>query len=112
MSRKKNKHDSNALVPPENTQPPSGYAPIFSPDFKADLRWWYRAEPKKADNILDLIADILDGAPFTGIGKPEPLKYIAPDTWSRRIDLEHRLVYKVADHHVYFLQARYHYEPD
>ena len=55
------------------------------------------------------MADILDGDPFKGLGKPEPLKYIAPDTWSRRIDLEHRLVYKVTGHHVYFLQARYHY---
>jgi Txe/YoeB family toxin of toxin-antitoxin system len=47
-----------------------------------------------SDKILDLVADILDGEPFTGLGKPEPLKYIEADTWSRRIDLEHRLVYK------------------
>ncbi len=87
------------------------YYPIFSPDFKADLAWWYKKEPKKGDKILDLIADILDGEPFTGIGKPEPLKYITADTWSRRIDLEHRLVYKVTENQVYFLQARYHYYP-
>ncbi|MBG0744924.1 MAG: Txe/YoeB family addiction module toxin [Cylindrospermopsis raciborskii KL1] len=67
---------------------------------------------KKGDKILDLVADILDGQPFIGLGKPEPLKYIAPDTWSRRIDLEHRLVYKVTQNKVYFLQARYHYESD
>lgn len=89
----------------------SAYYPIFSPDFKADLAWWYKKEPKKGDKILDLIADILDGKPFTGIGKPEPLKYITADTWSRRIDLEHRLVYKVTENRVYFLQARYHYHP-
>ena len=59
---------------------------------------------------MDLVADILDGDPFKGIGKPEPLKYIASDTWSRRIDLEHRLVYKVKNNRVYFLQARYHYQ--
>ncbi|MDJ0648138.1 MAG: Txe/YoeB family addiction module toxin [Xenococcaceae cyanobacterium MO_188.B19] len=47
---------------------------------------------------------------FKGIGKPQPLKYIASDTWSRRIDLEHRLVYKVKGDRVYFLQARYHYQ--
>lgn len=70
---------------------------------------WYQNEPKKGDKIMDLIADILDGDPFKGIGKPEPLKYIASDTWSRRIDLEHRLIYKVKDNRVYFLQARYHY---
>ena len=55
---------------------------------------------------------MLNGDPFKGIGKPEPLKYIASDTWSRRIDLEHRLVYKVKNNCVYFLQARYHYQPE
>ncbi|MFO7030768.1 Txe/YoeB family addiction module toxin [Limnospira fusiformis CCALA 023] len=90
----------------------SGYFPVFSPDFKADLAWWYRTEPKKGDKILDLVADVLNGEPFTGLGKPEPLKYIAPDTGSRRIDLEHRLVYKVTENKVYFLQARYHYQSD
>ena len=88
----------------------SSYFPIFSPDFKKDLAYWYRQESKKGDKILDLVADILDGEPFRGLGKPEPLKYIAPDTWSRRIDLEHRLVYKVTGNRVYFLQARYHYQ--
>ena len=87
-----------------------GYLPVFSPDFKADLAWWYRNEPKKGDKILDLVADILDGEPFAGLGKPEPLKYIEADTWSRRIDLEHRLVYRVTGNKVYFLQARYHYQ--
>lgn len=47
--------------------------------------------------------------PFEGLGKPEPLKYSDPDTWSRRIDLEHRLTYRVMDERVDFLQARYHY---
>jgi toxin YoeB len=87
-----------------------GFAPLFSPDFKADLRWWYRYEPKKADRIMDLLADILDGDPFVGIGKPEPLKYVGANTWSRRIDLEHRLVYQVDGNRIIFLQARYHYE--
>jgi len=76
------------------------------------LRWWYRQDPKKANKILDLVADVLNGDPFTGLGKPEPLKYIASDTGSRRIDLEHRLVYKVTGQQVYFLQARYHYQAD
>ena len=87
-----------------------GFAPLFSPEFKADLRWWYRYEPKKADRIMDLLADILNGDPFTGIGKPEPLKYIAPNTWSRRIDLEHRLLYQIDANRIIFLQARFHYE--
>lgn len=106
MSRKKKKQSSSDI----QKQSPKGYTPLFSPDFKADLRWWYQNEPKKGDKIMDLVADILDGDPFKGIGKPEPLKYIASDLWSRRIDLEHRLVYKVKDNRVYFLQARYHYQ--
>jgi toxin-antitoxin system, toxin component, Txe/YoeB family len=95
-----------------NNHPISTYLPVFSPDFKQDLAWWYRHEPKKGDKILDLVADILNGEPFTGLGKPEALKYIAADTWSRRIDLEHRLVYKVTGNKVYFLLARYHYQSD
>jgi len=108
LSRKsKNTNSGNE----ESVQPiVIGFAPLFSPEFKVDLRWWYRYEPKKADRIMDLLADILDGDPFTGIGKPEPLKYVAPNTWSRRIDLEHRLVYQIDGNRIIFLQARYHYE--
>ncbi len=106
MNPKRKKPDA------QEEKQPSGYIPIFSPDFKADLALWYSHDPKKGNKILDLVADILDGQPFTGLGKPEPLKYIAADTWSRRIDLEHRLVYRVTDNKVYFLQARYHYESD
>jgi toxin YoeB len=108
VSRKKKKsQESSAEIQNPKIK---GYAPLFSPDFKADLRWWYQNEPRKGDKILDLVTDILDGDPFKGIGKPEPLKYIASNTWSRRIDLENRLVYKVQNNQVYFLQARYHYQ--
>jgi toxin YoeB len=47
--------------------------------------------------------------PFTGIGKPEPLKYALAGAWSRRITQEHRLVYRVTEKRIDFLQARYHY---
>jgi toxin YoeB len=47
--------------------------------------------------------------PFAGIGKPEPLKYLGPGVWSRRLTQEHRLVYLVAGDRIDFLQARYHY---
>ena len=114
MSRKKRKQSNSEI----QKQSSKTYVPLFSPDFKTDLRWWYQNKPKMGDKIMDLVADILDGDPFKGIGKPEPLKYIAADTWSRRIDLEHRLVYKVKGDcaprtlrdRVYFLQARYHYQ--
>lgn len=107
LSRKsKNTNSGNE----ESVQPiVIGFAPLFSPEFKVDLRWLYRSEPKKADRIMDLLADILDGDPFTGIGT-ESLKYVAPNTWSRRIDLEHRLVYQIDGNRIIFLQARYHYE--
>ncbi|WP_373539708.1 Txe/YoeB family addiction module toxin [Chamaesiphon sp.] len=88
----------------------SGFPPLFSPEFKTDLRWWYRYEPKKADRIMDLLADVLNGDPLTGIGEPEPLKYIAPNTWSRRIDLEHRLLYQIDANRIILLQARFHYD--
>jgi toxin YoeB len=104
--RKQKSSDSDEIVRSEVVI----IVPIFSPEFKIDLRWWYRYEPKKGDRILDLVADVLDGDPFTGIGKPEALKYIAANTWSRRIDLEHRLVYQVDADRIIFLQARYHYD--
>jgi toxin YoeB len=67
------------------------------------------AEDRKvALRVLDLVEAVL-GDPFAGIGKPEPLKYLAPNTWSRRITQEHRLVYLVRDNRIDFLQARYHY---
>lgn len=47
--------------------------------------------------------------PFTGIGKPEPLKYLAAGAWSRRLTQEHHIVYVVSDKQINFLQARYHY---
>jgi toxin YoeB len=58
--------------------------------------------------ILDLI-DAIEREPFTGMGKPEPLKHKASGVWSRRITKEHRLLYRVQDDTIEFLQARYHY---
>lgn len=83
--------------------------PVFEPEFREDLGWWYKNEPQKAFKVLDLVQDILRD-PFKGIGKPEPLKYLDSDTWSRRIDLEHRIIYRITRDHIYFLQARYHYD--
>ena len=58
--------------------------------------------------LIALVEAILRD-PFTGIGKPEPLKYLAPGMWSRRLTQEHRVVYLVRDQRIDFLQARYHY---
>ncbi|MBF2057747.1 MAG: Txe/YoeB family addiction module toxin [Cyanobacterium sp. T60_A2020_053] len=83
--------------------------PVFHPRFREDLAWWYRQDKAKANKILDLVTEIIK-SPFQGIGKPEPLKFLDSDTWSRRIDLEHRLIYRVKKERIDFLQARYHYE--
>jgi toxin YoeB len=82
---------------------------IFDQEFRVDLQWWYRQDVQKANKILDLIESICID-PFSGIGKPEPLKFMEANTWSRRIDLEHRLIYRVQNESIQFLQARYHYE--
>ena len=82
--------------------------PVFSEGFREDLGWWYKTDKKKAYKIRDLVSEVMKD-PFTGIGKPEPLKFLDPDTWSRRIDLEHRLVYRVRAERIDFLKARYHY---
>jgi toxin YoeB len=58
--------------------------------------------------IFDLIEAILR-EPFVGIGKPEPIKHFGSNVWSRRITQEHRLLYRVADDRIDFLQARFHY---
>ena len=81
---------------------------VFQAEFIEDLRSWVAEDRKVALRVLDLVDAILRD-PFAGIGKPEPLKYLAPNTWSRRITQEHRLVYLVRDDRIDFLQARYHY---
>lgn len=81
---------------------------IFNKAFRQDLRWWFRQDKSKAEKILDLIESSTED-PFKGLGKPEPLKHIASGVWSRRITQEHRLVYRVTDNFIEFLQARYHY---
>ena len=81
---------------------------VFQPEFIEDLRFWVETDRKAALRVLTLVEAILRD-PYGGIGKPEPLKYLAPGVWSRRISQEHRLVYLVREDRVDFLQARYHY---
>jgi toxin YoeB len=81
---------------------------VFQTEFLEDLRYWVETDRKVALRVLDLIEAVLRD-PFTGIGKPEPLKYLAAGVWSRRITQEHRLVYRISDDRIDFLQARYHY---
>jgi len=81
---------------------------VFQAEFIEDLRFWVKTDRKLALRAFELIESILRD-PFEGIGKPEPLKYLAPGVWSRRLTDEHRIVYLVRDDRIDFLQARYHY---
>jgi toxin YoeB len=81
---------------------------VFQPEFREDLRYWVEIDRKVALRAFDLIEAIIRD-PFTGIGKPEPLKYLSSGVWSRRLTQEHRIVYLVRDDRIDFLQARYHY---
>jgi toxin YoeB len=81
---------------------------VFHSEFRQDLRYWVETDRKIALRALELIEGILRD-PFTGIGKPEPLKYILAGCWSRRLTQEHRLVYRVSERRIDCLQARYHY---
>jgi toxin YoeB len=81
---------------------------VFHPEFRQDLRYWIETDRKIALRVFELIEAVLRD-PFVGIGKPEPLKYLLAGCWSRRITQEHRLVYKVGERRIDFLQARYHY---
>ena len=81
---------------------------VFQPEFREDLRHWVETQPRVALRVCELVKAVLRD-PFQGLGKPEPLKYLAPNTWSRRITQEHRLVYLVSADRIDFLQARYHY---
>ena len=81
---------------------------VFQKECLEDLRWWVETDRRTALRVLRLIEAVLRD-PLAGIGKPEPLKYLGPGLWSRRITGEHRLVYLVRADRIDFLQARYHY---
>jgi toxin YoeB len=81
---------------------------VFQPEFREDLRHWVETDRRVALRALEIVEAILRD-PFQGIGKPEPLKYLAAGTWSRRLTQEHRIVYLVSHDRIDFLQARYHY---
>lgn len=81
---------------------------IVQDECREDLRYFVDTHRRTALRVLDLMDAALRD-PFDGIGKPEPLKHLGPDIWARRITELDRLVYKVYDDSIDFLQARYHY---
>lgn len=85
---------------------------IYSPQALDDIEYWKKSGNKAIMvRITTLINDIV-AHPFSGIGKPEALKYDLAGYWSRRINSEHRIVYSVHDEmiEVYILSMRYHYK--
>ena len=73
-----------------------------------DYLYWQQTDKSMLKKINGLIKEI-SRTPFQGTGKPEPLKENLSGFWSRRINQEHRLVYKVEDGVVIVLQCKYHY---
>lgn len=81
----------------------------FSPEAFDELKEWLQVDSKMAKKILDLI-ETCTRTPFEGIGKPEGLKGNLKGYWSRRINLEHRLVYRVTEERIYIFSCHGHYE--
>jgi toxin YoeB len=81
---------------------------VLTARFLEDLRHWAATDAKMVGKLLELV-DAVRRDPFEGIGKPEPLRGLGAGVWSRRINLEHRLVYQVEGQTVYLLQGRHHY---
>ena len=80
----------------------------FQPQFREDLAYWISTDRKTALRLLRIVEEVMR-EPFTGIGKPEPLKGLGPGVWSRRLTQEHRVVYLVRAERIDFLQGRHHY---
>ena len=81
---------------------------IFAENAWEDYLYWQKSDKKILKRINTLIKDITR-EPFEGIGKPEPLKHALSGYWSRRINDEHRIVYKIQDNSLLIAQLRFHY---
>jgi toxin YoeB len=81
---------------------------IFSEQAWEDYLYWQKIDKKLLLRINELIKEITR-TPLSGTGKPEPLKHALSGYWSRRINDEHRIVYKVSDGSLLIAQLRYHY---
>jgi toxin YoeB len=81
---------------------------IFADEAWDDYLYWQKTDKKILQRINDLIRDIQRGH-SSGLGKPEPLRHALQGYWSRRINSEHRIVYKITDDSVLIAQLRYHY---
>ncbi len=81
---------------------------LFSDESWNDYLYWQATDKKMIKRINELLKDI-SKTPFSGVGKPEALKFNLSGYWSRRINSEHRLVYKIENNCIIILSCRYHY---
>jgi toxin YoeB len=82
---------------------------IFVDESWEDYLHWQQTDRKMLKRINELLKDI-SRTPFTGLGKPEPLKHRYKGFWSRRIDSEHRLIYQVRGEDILIAKCRFHYD--
>lgn len=82
---------------------------IFEAGAFEDFTAWATLDKKLYAKIVDLLRDV-ERSPFSGLGKPEPLRHELSGYWSRRINDEHRLVYKVTDEAIIVAACKYHYD--
>lgn len=82
---------------------------IFVDESWEDYLYWQKNNKKLVKRINGLLRDISRN-PYSGIGKPEPLKYKYQGYWSRRIDGEHRLIYRVKEDEILIAKCRFHYD--
>ena len=81
---------------------------IFHPNAWEDYLFWQQCDKQILKRLNQLIKDTLRN-PYEGIGKPEPLKYQLGNCWSRRINQEHRFVYRISNNELHVLACHYHY---
>lgn len=81
---------------------------VFADEAWDDYLFWQKQDRKMVDRITKLIQEVKRD-PFSGVGKPEPLKHALAGFWSRRITDEHRMVYRIEDDSLLIAQLRYHY---
>ena len=82
---------------------------VFVDESWEDYLYWQKTDKSKLKKINELIKDI-NRNPFDGLGKPEALKHKYAGFWSRRIDHEHRLIYRVVEDEIQIAKCRFHYD--
>lgn len=82
---------------------------VFVDESWEDYLYWQKNDKQKLKRINELIKDIARN-PFEGIGKPEALRFKYSGFWSKRIDEEHRLIYRIVEDEIQIVKCRFHYD--